>query len=102
MLEAAPLDVAEPSTSGDSAQTLVANGGLEDTVQSGSHEALQKDTDLVALNPRRKEKFRLAEKHVLSHNVRRYRFQLQSPQHRLGLPVGKHVYIYGKCVHLPY
>ena len=50
----------------------------------------------VALNPKKKLKFRLAEKHVLSHNVRRYRFALPSPQHKFGLPVGKHVFLYAR------
>lgn len=36
------------------------------------------------------------EKEELSHNVRRFRFALQSPQHRFGLPVGKHVFLYAK------
>lgn len=79
---------AEPST--DSTQTVVANGHhVADTAKSEVKE-------LIALNPRKKEKFQLIEKHVLSHNVRRFRFALQTPQHRFGLPVGKHVYIYGK------
>ena len=50
----------------------------------------------VALNPKKKLKFRLAEKHVLSHNVRRYRFALPSAQHKFGLPVGKHVFLYAR------
>lgn len=52
---------------------------------------------LVALNPKKRIAFRLAERHVLSHNVRRFRFALQSPQHKFGLPVGKHVFAYAKC-----
>lgn len=47
----------------------------------------------VALDPRKKIPFKLIEKHELSHNVRRFRFALQSPQHRFGLPVGKHVFL---------
>ena len=50
----------------------------------------------VALNPRTRLRFRLAEKHALSHNVRRFRFALPTPQHRLGLPVGKHVFLYAQ------
>lgn len=50
--------------------------------------------DLVALNPKKRIAFALAEKHELSHNVRRFRFALQSQQHRFGLPVGKHVFLY--------
>ena len=51
---------------------------------------------LIALNPRKKQAFKLIQKEDLSHNVRRFRFALQSPQHKFGLPCGKHVYIYGK------
>ena len=50
----------------------------------------------VALNPKKKLSFKLAEKHILSHNVRRYRFALPSAQHKFGLPVGKHVFLYAK------
>lgn len=56
---------------------------------------------LVALNPKKRIAFKLVEKHVLSHNVRRFRFALPSPQHKFGLPVGKHVFAYGKCVPCP-
>lgn len=52
--------------------------------------------ELVALNPKKRLHFALAEKEKLSHNVRRFRFALQSPQHRFGLPVGKHVFLYAK------
>ena len=52
--------------------------------------------ELVALNPKKKIPFMLVEKEELSHNVRRFRFALQSPQHRFGLPVGKHVFLYAK------
>jgi nitrate reductase (NAD(P)H) len=48
----------------------------------------------VALNPKRRLRFPLVEKHELSHNVRRFRFALPSPAHRFGLPVGKHVFLY--------
>lgn len=50
----------------------------------------------VALDPRKRIPFKLVEKEALSHNVRRFRFALQSPQHRFGLPVGKHVFLYAK------
>lgn len=45
----------------------------------------------VALNPRERLPFRLIEKETLSHDVRRLRFALQSENHVLGLPVGKHI-----------
>ncbi|KAG0570082.1 hypothetical protein KC19_6G137200 [Ceratodon purpureus] len=45
----------------------------------------------VALNPKERIPFPLIEREVLSHDVRRLRFALQSPDHVLGLPVGKHI-----------
>nr|CAB3447993.1 unnamed protein product [Digitaria exilis] len=48
----------------------------------------------VALaNPREKVKCRLVDKKSLSYNVRLFRFALPSPDQKLGLPVGKHVYV---------
>ena len=35
--------------------------------------------------------FKLIEKEVVSHDVRRFRFQLQSKNHILGLPIGQHI-----------
>ena len=48
---------------------------------------------LVALNPERKQPFKLIEKEVINHDTRRFRFALQSPEHVLGLPIGKHMYL---------
>ena len=53
-------------------------------------------TDLVALNPKKKIPFQLVEKVELSHNTRLFRFALQSPNHRLGLPIGQHMFFYAK------
>jgi hypothetical protein len=80
-----------------------AAAGVPTPVANGHSAAAEKLEDgvLIALNPRKKEKFRLIEKRVLSHNVRMFRFELQSPKHKLGLPCGKHVYIYGKWAVLP-
>ncbi|WKY13758.1 hypothetical protein Q1695_004528 [Nippostrongylus brasiliensis] len=48
----------------------------------------------------------LAEKIIVSHDTRKFRFRLPSPNHILGLPVGQHVYlsakIDGKLVVRPY
>ncbi|KAK9807828.1 hypothetical protein WJX72_010494 [[Myrmecia] bisecta] len=51
---------------------------------------------LMALNPKKRIAFKLVEKHEVSHNTRRFRFALQSPNHKFGLPVGKHVFLYAK------
>jgi nitrate reductase (NAD(P)H) len=48
----------------------------------------------VALSPKKRLKFKLVDKQVLSHNVRRFRFALPSQQHKFGLPVGKHIFLY--------
>lgn len=50
----------------------------------------------VALNPKKRLRFKLVKKDMLSHNVRRFRFALPSPQHKFGLPVGKHVFLYAE------
>lgn len=59
-------------------------------------DAVPAKTELIALNPKKKQAFALKEKVVLSHNVRLFRFALQSPEHKLGLPVGKHMFLYAK------
>ena len=67
-----------------------------------------KETELVALNPKKKIPFALSEKIELSRNTRLFRFALQSPRHKLGLPIGQHMFFYCKVrartaltVHLP-
>ncbi|ORY07232.1 NAD(P)H-nitrate reductase [Basidiobolus meristosporus CBS 931.73] len=47
----------------------------------------------VALSTREYRQFSLVEKIQLNHNTILLRFKLPSSQHRLGLPVGKHVYL---------
>lgn len=58
--------------------------------------------DLVALNPKKWIPFELIEKIEISHDTRLFKFKLQSPDHRLGLPVGYHMFtqavINGKLV----
>jgi len=49
---------------------------------------------------------KLVDKEIISHDTRKYRFALPSPEHILGLPVGQHVYltarIDGQLVIRPY
>eukprot|EP00640_Fibrocapsa_japonica_P003493 CAMPEP_0113943024 /NCGR_PEP_ID=MMETSP1339-20121228/16469_1 /TAXON_ID=94617 /ORGANISM="Fibrocapsa japonica" /LENGTH=308 /DNA_ID=CAMNT_0000947755 /DNA_START=89 /DNA_END=1015 /DNA_ORIENTATION=+ /assembly_acc=CAM_ASM_000762 len=45
----------------------------------------------VALDPEKYISFPLIEKEELSHDTRRFRFGLQSPDHILGLPIGQHI-----------
>lgn len=73
----------------------VANGKANGIANGNGVAAAANGTaELVALDPRKKIAFKLAEKVELSHNVRLFRFALQSPQHKFGLPVGKHVFLY--------
>lgn len=51
------------------------------------------DDDLVALNPKKWTEFELVERTAVSHDTRLFKFKLQSPEHRLGLPVGYHMFI---------
>jgi nitrate reductase (NAD(P)H) len=53
-------------------------------------------TSLTALSKKEKRSFKLAEKEELSPDVCRFRFALQSPEHELGLPTGKHMFIYAE------
>lgn len=53
-------------------------------------------TELVALDPKKRLPFPLIRKDVLSPDVRRFRFGLPSAEHRLGLPVGKHIFLSAK------
>lgn len=57
---------------------------------------IEKATDLVALHPKKWIGFELIEKIEVSHDTRLFKFKLQSPQHRLGLPVGYHMFIQAK------
>ena len=50
----------------------------------------------VALNPRKKIPFKLTHRKDLSHNSRLFRFALQTPETKLGLPVGQHMFFYCK------
>jgi len=47
----------------------------------------------VALNPKKKTPFKLQAKTVLSHDSFLLDFALQSPEHILGLPTGKHMFL---------
>jgi len=50
----------------------------------------------LALHPRKKVALKLQEKTILSHDSFLLNFALQSPEHMLGLPTGKHVFITAK------
>jgi nitrate reductase (NAD(P)H) len=79
-------NAAAPAAVNGNGNGVVANGAAAPAVVE----------ELIALNPKKRINFALAEKEELSHNVCRFRFALQSPQHKFGLPVGKHVFLYAK------
>ena len=54
----------------------------------------RKKTDIRTLvNPQQTVAVRLVKKDKVSPDTRRFRFSLPSPQHTLGLPLGKHIYL---------
>ena len=59
------------------------------------------DGKKTGLVPKKKVAFPLTERIQLSHNVFLFRFGLPSEEHTLGLPVGQHVFIYGKVLAYP-
>ncbi|XP_065909099.1 NADH-cytochrome b5 reductase 3-like [Dysidea avara] len=52
--------------------------------------------DKVTLNPDQKVGVTLMEKEEITHDTRRFRFALPTPEHILGLPTGKHLYIFAE------
>ena len=57
----------------------------------GGGEGKKKKSNPVALSPDEWKAFPLIEIENISHDVKRFRFGLPSPQHRLGLPIGQHI-----------
>ncbi|XP_078608149.1 NADH-cytochrome b5 reductase 3-like [Branchiostoma floridae x Branchiostoma japonicum] len=57
-------------------------------------------------DPTVKYPFKLVDKEIVSHDTRRFRFALPSPEHVLGLPIGQHIYlsarVNGELVIRPY
>ena len=45
----------------------------------------------IAMDPEKWQSFQLIEIENISHDVKRFRFVLQSPDHVLGLPIGQHI-----------
>jgi nitrate reductase (NAD(P)H) len=84
--KAAALAAAKGAANG--VVTITANGtaaavnGAANGVAAAAA-AVNGSAELVALDPRKKIAFKLAEKIELSHNVRLFRFALQSPEHKV-------------------
>ena len=58
---------------------------------------LDRKTKKITLeDPNVKYSLKLVEKQVISHDTRRFVFELPSPNHILGLPVGQHIYLSAK------
>jgi len=53
----------------------------------------KKAKKVTLVNPNEKYALKLVEKVVLSHDTRLFRFELPSPEHCLGLPIGQHIYL---------
>ncbi|XP_005990886.1 NADH-cytochrome b5 reductase 3 [Latimeria chalumnae] len=47
-------------------------------------------------DPNIKYPLKLIDKEIVSHDTRRFRFALPSPEHVLGLPIGQHIYLSAK------
>jgi cytochrome-b5 reductase len=66
----------------------------------------RKNVTVTLKNPDIKYSFPLAHKENVSHDTRRFRFELPSSKHVLGLPIGQHIYltarINGELVKRPY
>ena len=60
------------------------------------NEPKDKEDKLLALRPDFEESFPLIATEDVSPDVQRFRFGLPSKDHRLGLPIGHHIFIYAK------
>uniref|UniRef100_A0A3B3IBU2 NADH-cytochrome b5 reductase n=1 Tax=Oryzias latipes TaxID=8090 RepID=A0A3B3IBU2_ORYLA len=82
-------------------------GGLDSVINLIFRLFFSKRRPAITLeDPNIKYALRLIDKEIVSHDTRRFRFALPSPEHVLGLPVGQHIYlsakIDGKLVVRPY
>lgn len=76
--------------------TIGTNGTHNGMASSSSSSSGGEDDEPVTLNPRDKVTLALTERIEVSHNARIFRFALPSPRHRLGLPTGRHLMVYGR------
>ena len=86
-----PLVDSKPALPSSASATLLAPPTPSLSSQSGSSDG---PLQLVALNSREKISLALSERIELNRNTRIFRFALPSPDHKLGLPCGKHVFVY--------
>lgn len=68
-------------------------GSVKKNVDEDKEAICQKTGRPIALNPKKKRPFKLQAKTVLSHDSIMLDFALPSPEHVLGLPTGKHMFL---------
>jgi len=68
-------------------------GSVKKSVDDDKESICQKTGRPIALNPKKKRPFKLQAKTVLSHDSIMLDFALPSPEHVLGLPTGKHMFL---------
>ncbi|XP_036376180.1 NADH-cytochrome b5 reductase 3 [Megalops cyprinoides] len=56
----------------------------------------KKKLPITLEDPNVKYALRLVDKEIISHDTRKFRFALPSPDHVLGLPIGQHIYLSAK------
>lgn len=56
----------------------------------------KKKSPILLVDPVVKYSLPLIQKDIISHDTRRFRFGLPSPNHVLGLPIGQHVHLTAK------
>uniref|UniRef100_A0A3Q4AW69 NADH-cytochrome b5 reductase n=1 Tax=Mola mola TaxID=94237 RepID=A0A3Q4AW69_MOLML len=86
---------------------LLIRGGFDSVINLIFRLFFSKRRPAVTLeDPNIKYALRLIDKQIVSHDTRKFRFALPSPEHVLGLPIGQHIYlsvkIDGKLVVRPY
>lgn len=68
-------------------------GSIKKTVDDDKEDVCSTTGRPIALNPKKKRPFKLQAKTVLSHDSFMLDFALPSPDHVLGLPTGKHMFL---------
>ncbi|XP_034019062.1 NADH-cytochrome b5 reductase 3-like [Thalassophryne amazonica] len=81
-------------------------GGLDSIINFFFRLFSKRRPAITLQDPNIKYALRLIDKQIVSHDTRRFRFALPSPEHVLGLPIGQHIYlsarINGQLVVRPY
>ena len=78
------------------ASVVAAVGGLVLFKLLSAKKEKKEEVKVALVDPVVKYPFELVFKEELTHDTRLFRFALPSPDHRLGLPVGQHIYLSAK------